>query len=192
MTDLDHLLPQYDFAERHRRLIHAEPEQVWSALSTLTLTDLRLTRPLVWVRGLSGHRPGGDKALFTDGPVTMLIQNAPWYALGGAVSRPWQRKPDRRPIRTLEEFRMFEEPGWATYLMDFRLHPVADGTVLSTETRVRCTDSASRRRFAAYWALIRPFSGLVRRDMLAAANRLAVEATVRPDPVSGRTTAPSG
>ena len=174
MTDLDALLPRYHFAERHRRLIRAEPDRVWDALTTLTLTDLRFTQPLVWVRGLGGHRAEWNEPLFSNGPVTMLVVHDPWFALGGAVSRPWQRSPSRRPVTNLEEFLTFDEPGWATYLMDFRLHPVPGGTVLSTETRVLCTDSAARRRFAVYWAVIRPFSGLIRREMLAAVGSLAV------------------
>jgi hypothetical protein len=44
---------------------------------------------------------------------------------------------------------------------------------LTTETRVRCTDERSRRAFARYWYVIRPFSGLVRRSWLRAARRRA-------------------
>ncbi len=189
MTDLDVVLPQYDFAERHRRLIRAEPESVWNALTTLTLADLRLTQPLVWVRGLGGRRPEVDKPLFSSGPVTMLIVNGPWYALGGAVSRPWQRSPTRLPVTTLEEFLAVDEPGWATYLTDFRLRPVSGGTLLSTETRVRCTDSRSRQRFALYWAVIRPFSGMIRHEMLAAADRRASSGHCAAEPESGHETA---
>lgn len=45
--------------------------------------------------------------------------------------------------------------------------------VLSTETRVWLTDARARRRFRAYWLVVRPFSGLVRRSWLAAARRRA-------------------
>lgn len=45
--------------------------------------------------------------------------------------------------------------------------------LLGTETRGYSTDSRARRRFAVYWALIRPASGLVRRDMLATVRRRA-------------------
>ena len=36
----------------------------------------------------------------------------------------------------------------------------------STRTRVWCGDAAAQRRFTAYWLLIRPASGLIRRRML--------------------------
>jgi len=37
---------------------------------------------------------------------------------------------------------------------------------VATETRIRCTDDASRRAFLRYWRVIRPFSGLIRMEML--------------------------
>ena len=57
--------------------------------------------------------------------------------------------------------------------LDLRARPDGDGSRLETETRVFLTDRASRRRFAAYWLVIRPFSGLVRRRWLQAARRRA-------------------
>ena len=47
--------------------------------------------------------------------------------------------------------------------MNFKAAPAQDGALLTTETRMLATDEASRRRFARYWRLIRPASGLIRR-----------------------------
>jgi hypothetical protein len=44
--------------------------------------------------------------------------------------------------------------------------PDGAGTVCHTETRVTATDDSSRRKMAAYWLLIRPGSGLIRRAIL--------------------------
>ena len=55
-------------------------------------------------------------------------------------------------------------PGWAKMVVNFR----ASGGELTTETRVLLTDERSRRAFRRYWLLIRPFSGLIRRQWLAA------------------------
>ena len=46
------------------------------------------------------------------------------------------------------------------------MNPRARGTFLSTETRVVATDARTRRAFAAYWFLIRPGSGAIRRELL--------------------------
>jgi hypothetical protein len=50
--------------------------------------------------------------------------------------------------------------------MEFRLAPTRQGTFLSTETRVVATDARTRRAFAVYWFLIRPGSGVIRRELL--------------------------
>ena len=59
-------------------------------------------------------------------------------------------------------------PGWVKAAMDFRLTPSGSGTQLSSETRVKATDPASRRAFARYWRLIRPGSSAVRWEVLTA------------------------
>ena len=42
---------------------------------------------------------------------------------------------------------------------------------LDTETRVAAMDARSRRAFRAYWAAVGPFSSLIRRRWLVAAER---------------------
>ncbi|WP_223920280.1 hypothetical protein [Aeromonas caviae] len=39
---------------------------------------------------------------------------------------------------------------------------------MTTQTRVFCPDLACRLKFAPYWYLIRPVSGLIRRRILGA------------------------
>jgi hypothetical protein len=41
--------------------------------------------------------------------------------------------------------------------------------VLSTETRVQAVDDAALRAFRRYWRVVGPFSGLIRRRWLRAA-----------------------
>jgi hypothetical protein len=43
-----------------------------------------------------------------------------------------------------------------------------------TETRVLASDADARRRFRAYWLVVRPWSGAVRREWLRAIERRAV------------------
>ena len=57
--------------------------------------------------------------------------------------------------------------------MDVRVVPEGRGSRMETETRIFLTDVAARRRFAAYWLVVRPFSGLLRRSWLQAARRRA-------------------
>jgi hypothetical protein len=81
------------------------------------------------------------------------------------VAERWTRKPD--------DFAGFAEPGYAKMAMDMCARSDGAGSRLETETRVFLTNAAARRRFAAYWLVIRPFSGLIRRSWLKAAKRRA-------------------
>jgi len=181
VTALEDALPGYDFQVRHSRWIAAEPVAVWRALSTLTLDDLWVTRPLVAIRHLGRTAGNGGRRLFTDGPVRMFVLDPPRYALGGTVDRPWQLRPDRIAVTSLQQFMDFDEPGWVAFLTDFTLEVRGNGVQLTTVTRGRCTDSRARRLFAPYWAFIRVPSGLIRRDILAAVSRAARRVDVSGD-----------
>jgi hypothetical protein len=55
-----------------------------------------------------------------------------------------------------------------------RVDPADGGAAtVSTETRVLCTDPGSRRAFRRYWRIVRPFSGLIRIEMLRSIRREA-------------------
>lgn len=172
-TLLEQTMPVYQFHERHSRWIAASPPQVWQALTTLSLDQLTVTRPLVAIRHLGTRAVMPAKPLFSDGPVRMLEIIVPTYAVGAMIARPWQPRPERQGVASLSEFRHFDEPGWTKYLTDFHLEPRAGGVQLTTETRGYSTNNLARCRFATYWTLIRLPSGIVRRDMLATISRLA-------------------
>ena len=72
-----------------------------------------------------------------------------------------------------DEFHGFDPPGMAVAAWNFTVLPTDEGSLVATETRVRCTDAAARRSFGRYWRVIRPFSGLVRRVALRAIRRTA-------------------
>jgi uncharacterized protein YndB with AHSA1/START domain len=173
---LEKTLPAYDFRERHSRVIAAPPEEVWRALTVVSLVDLRFGRPLVALRHLGHKADTGAKPLLTNGPIQLLETHPPHYALAGAIAQPWKRHPVHQDIETLDEFTNFTERGWTTYLTDFALVATPHGgTELSTETRGRSTSADARHRFTLYWALIRPWSGLIRRELLAAVDRIATD-----------------
>ncbi len=174
-TALAQGLPRPHFGQRHTRHIDAGPAIVWDALARVTMGDLAVTRTLMAVRHLRAPPPRGEIAapLLTSGPVTLLSSTSPSYAVGGAVMRPWQLDPERHPVTSVEELASFADPGWVKVLMDFSVTAEGDGTRLATETRVVATDRRTRVTFGAYWWLIRPFAGFVRREILQAVGRLA-------------------
>jgi hypothetical protein len=176
---LDALLAQADFAERHSRVIHAEPHAVYDAFKVLTPNELPASRLLFTVRSLPA-RLAGRRGLPSQPDVPLLDQflelgfvllaDVPGQVVAaGLISQMW--RPGGRTVvpGNREEFLAFTEPGFVKAALMFRFVDQADGTTLAeTETRVTATDPAARRGFGRYWLLIRGFSGLIRRDWLRA------------------------
>lgn len=50
---------------------------------------------------------------------------------------------------------------------------MSDGTQLTTETRIQTFGRSATLKFRAYWLLIGPFSGLIRKAMLSEVKRIA-------------------
>jgi hypothetical protein len=97
----------------------------------------------------------------------------------GLVGRFWTPSGGLTPT-SAATFRTGPPEGQAQAAWNFRCEPAVDGsTRLSTETRVRIAPGAARSRFLAYWFVVRPFSGLLRRKMLGAVRREAEGAATR-------------
>ncbi len=85
----------------------------------------------------------------------------------GLVGKFWRPVQNQVKLADGAAFLRFDDPTCAKAAMNFYLAPTPnDGVRLTTETRVRGPDAASRRRFRLYWALIGPFSGLIRIEIL--------------------------
>ncbi len=183
-TLLDDFAPTYDVLSRHSVLVAASPARVYQAARHADLGRPWLVRVLMGLRtapsGLARaiRRPRGPAGpqggrWSVGGSIFTLIAEVPgeefvlgimgrfWTPTGGLVAA------------NAEAFRHPPPPGLAQALWSFRVESRGAGTQLSTETRVRCGDAASRRRFLRYWGLIRLGSGLIRGSMLAHIRSLA-------------------
>jgi hypothetical protein len=175
---LDELLPDYEFAERHRTRVTANPATALAAVKAATPGEMP------FVRGLFALRSG--PALLTRGRGLPRAKDRPlaeqMIEFGfvplfesedelvlGYVGQPWTPAGGSMPRLSVEQWHAFAKPGYAKAVMNFR----ARNGILETSTRVHLTDASSRRRFAFYWRLIRPWSGLIRRSWLRAARRRA-------------------
>lgn len=186
-TALDALLPRYDFGEEHTTLVHAPPQRVFAALREITPADLPLMVFLMSIRSLP-TRLAGARSLHPDkrrplletvlaGGFTLLAEEPDRELVIGFVGQPWKlRGGSWRPVRDGRDFIACAQPGLVKVATNFLLQAEGDGTRLATATRILVADPASRRAFGRYWLLIRPGSGLIRREWLRAVERRAERA----------------
>jgi len=178
---MDDWLPAYDFSSVHAITILEVQEVAYAALLRADLARPLLVRSLMWLRSLpawNAGRPGPTPP--PDYPVralaglefTVLADAPPNELLLGLEGRFWEPSGGLRKSAP-DDFMKPIPPGYARALWNFTLAPQALGTRLRTETRVACGDPESRRRFARYWRVVAPFSGLLRRAMLAEVAREA-------------------
>ena len=146
----------------------------------ITNRQVRPLRPLMALRSLpvcllrrTGPAVGPDCLLFDSLAQSFeILAREPDGYVFVMIGQPHRILPGRTwAVGSADEFTAFEEPGYCKIAADFRVREQAGRTVVSTETLVGCTDPATRRAFARYWLVIRPFSGLIRRGMLAGIRR---------------------
>ena len=82
-------------------------------------------------------------------------------------SPPWAEVLEHTPSVFVAQ--IAEGPAGVRIVFDLRARAVDGGSTLSTETRV----AGGGLAFRAYWLVVRPFSGLIRRRWLIAAAKRA-------------------
>ena len=90
-------------------------------------------------------------------------------SLDQLFSPPWAEVLERTPTAFVA--RIAEGPAGVRIVFDLRAREAGGGSIISTETRV----AGGGRAFRAYWLVVRPFSGLIRRRWLIAAAKRAAE-----------------
>ena len=192
---IDRFLPAGEVSSRHEVEVRALAERAWAAARSLDLAGSPVVRALFALRSLPGifsRKSAARRGLGLDIEGLLktgfvILAEAPGEEIVlGLVGRFWT--PSGGIVRVdPTEFAAFDRPGYAVAAWNFTVHGPAAGPVrLATETRVRLTDSSSRRRFRAYWTIVGPFSGLIRREMLRTIRNAAESATpAAPGPGAG-------
>jgi hypothetical protein len=161
VSRLDEFLPDFDAYERHERRVPAPPELAVAAALGVPAAPDTLVRTLFRLRGL----PAGGSVIGTMRAVGFapLVEEPTCVVLGGA-GRPWSPRERIHPFGSAG-------PGRVRVVLELSAEPAGDGSLLATETRIAAGDDRSRRAFRRYWLAVGPFSALVRRRWLAAAER---------------------
>jgi membrane protein implicated in regulation of membrane protease activity len=159
VRSLDDFLPTYEFAARHAVAVAADGKRADAALREVTFREVPVVRALLFARGLGGRR-GGDRVLAAMMRRATVLEDVAGEGMVLSLTGQFWR------------LRGQGEEAAATAVVDFRAGPGS----LTTETRVHVPDPDSRRKFARYWRVVRPFSGLTRVLVLRAAKRRAERA----------------
>lgn len=169
-------MPQFDKAAAYSISIHATPRHIYDAVRHADFSGSLLTRILFSLRSVDltfskKHRLNSSiDGLLRNGFI-LLEENSPHEIVLGLVGKFWTVSGCIQRIDSAE-FIPFAHAGFAKVAWNFLITLQADGTtILSTETRIRCTDAVSRKKFFRYWFFIGPFSGLIRREMLRTIKR---------------------
>lgn len=144
--------------------VRAGQRDVFDAVRFGEFAEAPVVRRLFRLRGIPRWAVSVDGLLKLG--FRLLAERSGEEFVVGVVARPWRLLGGLAPVGPAA-FHAFAEPGYAKIVWNFSVGAESRGVVrLSTETRVRCTDARSRRKFAAYWAVVGPFSGWTRREML--------------------------
>jgi hypothetical protein len=170
----DDFLPIYDVSDAVATLVEADKQVVWQALLDVDLLRVGRETPLVGMLGalrvlpevvgqlLHGERPAKP-------PESMRLRDLPsipmaeggWILLGersgeeialGLVGKFWRPVIEWARIESADEFRAFDEPGFAKTVYDLSVRELQPNkTLLSGLMRTATTDEHARRWFRRYW-----------------------------------------
>jgi hypothetical protein len=176
-------LPQGETLSYHRLRVAASRERIWEALLAADLAASPLSKLLLAVRGYGGRalRSRGDtfpERLERFG-FTKLREIPGHELVFGLAGQFWRPGGGLRRLPNEGAFLAFEKDGCVKAAWNLRIGAVSEqGCEISTETRIEYFGAAARRKFRTYWALVRPFSGLLRRALLSGVKRRAETPTV--------------
>jgi hypothetical protein len=184
---LEAAMPEWHWCETYGVWLPVTAAEALESMKDIPPNEVRLLRTLIELRNLPGRLVGRarfGKSMSGSVPLYEQIRRFGFSSLGetqasevafGLIDQSWKVTGGKRAsISDAEDFAQFSEPGFVKIGANLRAQPARGGTFLSTQTRVLATDARTRRVFAAYWLVIGPFSGLIRRSWLSAvARRLA-------------------
>jgi hypothetical protein len=167
-------LPVYDVSDAVATVVGATPQAAWEALVDVDLLQVGREVPVVGMLGalrvlpeVVGHLLHGEPP--AKPPESMRLRDLPsipmseggWILLGdrpgeaialGLVGKFWRPVIEWAPVASADEFRAFDQPGFAKTVYELSVRELEPGkTLLSGLMRTATTDEHARRWFRRYW-----------------------------------------
>lgn len=159
----DKYLPDYHFSEKHSTVIHKKPSDIWPIIIEGDLSGSWLIRLLFSLRGMPA-RMTTFKGL-EEGRFIQLEQIENEELIIGLIGQFWKASGNLQVFKP-EEFTHWDKQGYLKGSWNFKLVLQGDSTLVETETRVQCLGDNALKKFTRYWFFIRPFSGIIRKEIL--------------------------
>lgn len=139
---IDKYLPEYTFNEYHEILVDASVKDCFIAAKNIDMGKSAITKTLMKLRGL----PAKDLKL------QPFLKNIGFSFLEENPNHEFVIDASQKNIKIF----------W-----NFSFEAIAENkTLVSTETRIFCLTKKSKSVFSLYWFFIKPFSGLIRKEIL--------------------------
>ena len=162
---INRYMPAYQFSEYHEITGYGSLADYFTAAKQMDMAQSFLVKSLFWLRGL----PVNDLRLprfLQNMHFTYLDENAPKEFLIAFWLKPDSKGPVF--IDDKEHFIKETDPWTQKVTWNFRFEKIEKGKIrMSTETRIFCLNKKAKKTFSIYWFFIRPFSGFIRKRMLA-------------------------
>lgn len=168
---LDLYLPNFQWKTYHSLVSTADRQVCFDALVNERIQS-PLVRLLVRLRGM--NTGGSLRDFFEQNGFTLLEEDAPGFLVFGMICRPWRIGGSRITMKETKEW--FSTPSQDHAMLVTAMGTMSEAmgrTILYTETRIKIEDEELQKRFAVYWFVVKPFSGLIRRSWLGRAKRIA-------------------
>jgi len=170
----DEFLTVYDVSDAVATVAEADRETAWQALLGIDLLELGREAPIVGMLGglrmlpeVVGHLLHGERPAKPPESMRLVdlssipMDEGGWILLGertgheialGLVGKFWRPVIEYAPVTSADEFRDFDEPGFAKTVYDLSVRALGpDRTLLSGLMRTATTDEHARRWFRRYW-----------------------------------------
>ncbi|CAI3927350.1 unnamed protein product [Commensalibacter communis] len=169
---IDKYLSYFQFKERHFIVVDAPTDKVFShAIEYNTQEDLFYKIAIClreFPHRILNYKSYKSAKSFSMEQFTVLESNQEEIVYG-LLGRFWELNYGLIPFKNADEFIAFNTPKSAKLVFNFHVTSLKKcKTLLSTETRIYCTDKQSAYQFTCYWYIIRFVSGIIRRRMLKA------------------------
>jgi hypothetical protein len=177
---IDDLMSGYAFNEIHEVRIKASPEKVKQILQVTGVKDIPIARLLMKIRGIADEDVNlSDRAsnnLVTSDTVStpdfnfFVVAPDEWITvmiLKSVIIKNKANQPAPPEIAALEQFMLFNDPGYVKVVVNFRfISTNNDETILTTETRVQGIEKRDSQVFGKSWRIIYQGSAIIRRVWL--------------------------